>query len=90
MFLISSNTSIIWSYLSAVQKRNIDNTNLLEIKQTEQLTDIQIFQMTWWKGKKILHKWYSMDKLLYSKNIMEFHLNYEWLLEDKHLLAKEN
>ena len=21
---------------------------------------------------------------------MEFHLNYEWLLEDKHLLAKEN
>ena len=30
-----------------------------------------------------------MDKLLYSKNIMEFHLNYEWLLEDKHLLAKE-
>ena len=31
-----------------------------------------------------------MDKLLYSKNSMEFHLNYEWLLEDKHLLAKEN
>ena len=31
-----------------------------------------------------------MDKLLYSKNTMEFHLNYEWLLEDKHLLAKEN
>ena len=31
-----------------------------------------------------------MDKLLYSKKIMEFHLNYELLLEDKHLLAKEN
>ena len=31
-----------------------------------------------------------MDKLLHSKNIMKFHLNYEWLLEDKHLLAKEN
>ena len=30
-----------------------------------------------------------MDTLLYSKNTMKFHLNYEWLLEDKHLLAKE-
>ena len=33
-----------------------------------------------------------MNELLYFKNTMESHLNYELLLEDKllHLLSKEN
>ena len=39
MFLISHTSNNL--NLSVVQKRNIDNTNLLEIKQTEQV--IQIF-----------------------------------------------
>ena len=31
----------------------------------------------------------GMNELLYFKNTMESHLNYEWLLEDKHLLSKQ-
>ena len=34
-------------YLSAVWEKNKDNTNPLEIKWTELMTEIQIFQMTW-------------------------------------------
>ena len=33
--------------LSAVWKRNLDNTNPLEIKRTELMTEIQIFQTKW-------------------------------------------
>ena len=91
MFFISSNTSnnFILSFSSSEKKYRQHKPSW---NQTDWavVTDIQIFQMTRWKGKEILHQWYSMDKLLYSKNTMEFHLNYEWLLEDKHLLAKEN
>ena len=31
-----------------------------------------------------------MNGLLYFKNTIESYLNYEWLLEEKHLLSKEN